>query len=177
MYKDPIIAKVIEMFEQNGPSTLSGKWHHGDLLMPEQSDLPLGYVTKDQTLMQPATTMENEHLQLMVATVIFDATDDLDASYGMVAGMSDLFELMEGRYAFDDPNPAKRYMLKPDTLLYQARNSQQIDTNMWIGVGTPVQINYGLGVGRRGPGMFSVEANMRFTVRLHLDKPGLTPGL
>lgn len=165
MYKDPIIAKIIELFEANGPTELAGKWHHGDLLMPEASDLPLGYVTKDQTLMQPATTMEDEHLQLMVCTVIYDATNDLDASYGMVAGMSGLFELMEGRN--DD------YTLKPDTLLYQARNSQQIDNNMWIGVGSPVQINYGLGVGRRGPGMFSVEATMRFTVRLHLPKPGL----
>lgn len=177
MYKDPIIAKIIELFEATGPSELSGKWHHGDLLMPDVNELPLGYVTKDQTMMQPATTMENEHLQLMVATVIYDATNDLDSSYGMVAGMSGLFELMEGRYAHDDPTPAKRYMLKPDSLLYLARNSQQIDANMWIGVGTPVQINYGLGVGRRGPGMFSVEATMRFTVRLHLDKPDLTPGL
>lgn len=165
-YKDPIIDKVIQVLNQNGPSKLHGRYINGDVLLPNKNDLPICYVTKDQVNVQPANNMEDEDLQNMVATVILDMTQDLDAAYGMVAGVSELFQMCEER----DPTT---YQLLERSLLYQLRKSQQIDNNFWIGVGTPVSINYGMGIERRGPGMFSIEATIRFTARLHLPAPGV----
>lgn len=164
LYKDPIIAKVIDMLEKNGPSKLRGRYINGDVLLPNKSDLPICYITKDQVLAQPANNMEDEHLQLLVATIILDHTQDLNQAYNMVGGVSELWQMCEERDA--------SYNLLPKTMLYNLRNSQQLDNKMWLGLGTPVQINYGMGIERRGPGIFSIEATIRFTVRLHLEAPG-----
>ncbi len=166
LYKDPIISKVISVLEDQGPSKLDGRYIHGDVLLPNKFDLPICYVTKDQVDTSPANNMEDEHQQMMVATVILDMTQDLNEAYNMVAGVSELFEMCEER----DPD---NYRLMPNSLLYVLRNSQQIDNKFWIGVGSPVRINYGMGVERRGPGIFSIEATIRFTVRLHLPQPGI----
>jgi len=164
-YKDPIIQKVIDVLNTQGPSKLRGRYTNGDVLLPNKTELPMCYVTKDQVAAQPANNMEDEHLQMMVATVILDFTQDMNAAYGMVAGVSELFQFCEERNS--------DYELLPNSLLYILRNNQQIDDKMWIGIGTPVQINYGLGIERRGPGIFSIEATIRFTVKLHLPAPGV----
>lgn len=166
IYQDPIIQKVIDMLDANGPSKLQGRYINGDVLLPNGSELPMCYICKDQVLAQPADNMEDEHLQMLVATVILDIRDDINEAYNSVAGMPELWDICEGR----DPN---NYRLREDTMLYQLRNSQQLDNKFWLGVGTPVQINYGMGVQRRGPGIFSIEAVIRFTVRLHLPMPGI----
>lgn len=163
LYQDPIIAKVISMLNAKGPSKLKGRYINGDVLLPNNSDLPLCYITKDQVLAQPANNMEDEHLQLLVATIILDIKQDLKQAYNAVQGVPELWEMCEARDA--------NYNLLPNTMLYNLRNSQTLDTKMWIGLGTPVQINYGMGIERRGPGIFSIEATIRFTVRLHLEAP------
>lgn len=164
-YKDPIIATVIAMLNASGPSELKNRYINGDVLLPNKSELPICYITKDQVLAQPANNMEDEHLQMLVATVILDITKDLNQAYNVVQGMPDLWRFCEER------DPAT-YQLKPNSLLYLLRNSQQLKEKVWIGLGTPVQINYGMGIERRGPGIFSIEATIRFTVRLHLPAPG-----
>lgn len=164
-YQDPIIKKVIEDFEPNGPSRLEGKWINGDVLLPAKSELPLAYITKENTDAFPASNMEDEHLMPLVATIVWDLTEDFDGIYNMVKSTNDLYELMEARN--DD------YTLKTDSLLYRATLNQQLDNKLWIGVGTPVRITYGLGIGRRGPGIFSLESSIRFSVRLHTPRPGL----
>jgi hypothetical protein len=164
VYEDPVIAKVIELLDANGPSKLRGKYINGDVLSPNKSELPLCYIAKDETVAQPATNMEDEHLFQLVATVIFDWTQDLNEAYDIIAGTPELYEICEGRNG--------DYTVKEDTLLYQLRKSEQLDADLWIGIGTPVQISYGLGVDRRGPGSFSVEAVIRFAVKLHIPIPG-----
>ncbi len=159
-YRDPIITKVIEFLETNGPSKLRGRYIHGDVLLPNKSELPLCYLTKDQVSVVPANNMEDEHQQAIVATIILDHTQDLNEAYDMVGGVSELWEFIEARG--DD------YQLKRDTLMFQLRLQQQVADKFWIGLGTPVTVNYGMGVERRGPGIFSIEATVRFTVRLHL---------
>jgi hypothetical protein len=168
-YRDPIIQKIIDVLEPLGPSRLVGRYVNGDVLLPNESELPMCYIAKDTTVSQPADNMEDEHLQSIVATVIYSANESLNGLYDQVAGTPELYEMMEGRT--DD------YLLKHDTLLYFATKNQQLDDKLWIGVGNQsggnnaVAVNYGLGVNRRGPNIFSVEATMRFTVRLHLPNP------
>jgi len=164
LYKDPIIQKVIDVLNEKGPSKLRNRYINGNILIPKQSELPVCYITKDTISKQPADNMEDEHLQNLVATIILDMTNDLNQIYNMVSGDSELYELCEAR-------DYETYELKPDTILSVLSSVQQIDNNFWIGLGSPVEINYGLGIERRGPGIFSVEATIRFTARLHLSVP------
>lgn len=165
-YEDPIIKKIIEVLNANGPSKLEGRYINGDVLLPNKSDLPICYITKDEVVAQPANSMEDENLHSLVATVILDFTQDIEEAYNVVAGVPELFQMCEER----DEN----YRLVETSLLYNLRNSQQIDNKLWIGVGSPVTISYGLGIERRGPNIFSVEANIRFTARLHIPAPGIS---
>lgn len=165
MYRDSVIGKVIQFFNTNGPAQLKGRYVEGDVLLPAKSDMPLCYLARDETRIVPANNMEDEHQIDLVANVIYDMTDDFNQSADLVAGVTSLYEIMEARKS--------DYTLKPDTLLYQVRLQEQVEPKFWIGVGNPVVVSYGIGVERRGPGIFSVEAVMRFTVRLHLPRAGL----
>lgn len=166
LYKDPIVQLIIDMLNENGPSKLDGRYINGDVLMPNQSELPMAYIAKDTTKMGAASNMEDEHLHSLVLTVILDMKQDLDEAYDMVAGTPELYEMVEGR---DDTT----YQLKADSLLYNLRKSQQLADKTWIGVRDTVDVNYGIGIARRGPGIFSVEATVRFTVLQHLPRPGI----
>ena len=164
MYKDPIIAKIIEALTAAELPGIKGIYN-GDVVVPAKDDVPLVYVAKDTTTISQADNMEDEHLMPMVATVLYDMTQDIGQSYDMVAGASSLYEIVEGR---DDD-----YKLKTNTIAYVLRENQVLDDKLWIAVGTPVTVTYGIGVNRRGPGMFSVEAVVRFAVRLHTPRAGL----
>lgn len=163
-YRDPIIQKIIDdVLEANGPSELSGHYINGDVLLPNKSELPLCYVTKDTVTNSPANNMETDDVQSLVAVIVYDFTQDYNDAYNIVAGSTGLMELCEARN--DD------YTLRSDSLLYLLQKNTQVANKFWIGVGTPVVINYGLGIERRGPGIFSVEATIRFNARLHLPSP------
>lgn len=164
MYKDPIIEKIITHLKAANIPRIK-EYYNGDLVVPAKSHMPLIYVAKDTTSISEADNLEDEHTMPMVATVIYDMTQDIGRSYNMVAGASGLYEIVEGRNA--------DYSLKTNTLAYVLRDKQVLDAKLWIGVGSPVAISYGIGVNRRGPGIFSVEAVVRFTVRLHTNRPGL----
>lgn len=165
-YRHPLIDLIINDFNANGPADLKNKWYHGDVLIVPKNELPCGYVTIDQTLVQPADNMTDEHILLMVVSVLYDYTADLKESQEIVKGVSGLYRLMEERDA------TTKY-LKNNSLVGRIRLGQQIDTNVWLGLGSPVQVNYGMGFERRGPGIFSVEATLRFSLRAHLPRQDL----
>jgi hypothetical protein len=156
---------VITHLDSAGPPELKGKWKQGDVLIPPLSELPMAYLAKDQTQIFPADNMEDEHLMNLVLVVLYDYTADLHESEDIVKGVSGLYKLMEGRGA--------DYKLDTTSLAYLIRLNNQIADKVWLGLGSPVQIQYGLGFGRRGPGIFSSEATMRFTLRSHLPRVDL----
>lgn len=166
-YIDPVGQKVIDFLEENGPSELKGHYKNGEVIYEAQSELPLCSMTKGRTRVTSINSMEDEHRMEMAATVILDWTQDIGASYDKIEGAARLQEFMEKR----DPNT---YRVQEDALLYQLRNEQQIANKFWIGMDEQgSEVSYGIGVQRRGPGVISVEATLRFNVVLHLPKPGL----
>jgi len=163
LYRDPITQKVIDLLDSSGPSKLKGKYINGDVLLPNESEFPMAYIARDTVLVTPASNMEDNHDISMVLTVILDIMQDLDGPHDLVQGMPELYEFCEARDG--------QFRLKNDTILYQLGKAQQLAPNLWIGVGSPLSINYGMGIERRGPGIFSVEANIRFNVKAHLPNP------
>lgn len=163
-YRDPIIETILTKLKAAQLKGIKG-YFNGDVVVPAKSDMPLVYVAKDTTQISSADTQEDQHVMPMVATVIFDITQDMGRSYDMVAGAGGLYEVVEGRN--DD------FSLKTNTLLYALRANQVLGTKLWLSVNSNITVNYGIGINRRGPGTFSVEAVVHFTVVLHTPTPNL----
>ena len=170
-YRDPIIQKIIEVLEANGPDELRGKYYNGDVMLVPKEELPVCSVAKDRTIITPADNMTDQHTINLVINVLYDYTSDLQNSFDLVAGTTGLYEIMEGRIS--DLTDEKRYQFKNTALAYILGKKIQLDTNVWIsiGQGSNISIEYGLGVNRRGPGIFSVEAVIRTPVVLHIPRP------
>lgn len=167
-YKDPIIQKLIDALEESGPTILKGKYRHGDILVPAKSELPLCTIARDRTRISQASDLEDDNDMPLVITVLYDYTSDLTNDFDVQAGLTSLWEIMEKRNA-------QNYGIEPGTIAWVLRNKQQLGNKLWLAVGPNqvLDIDYGLGVERRGPGIFSVESVVRISARVHSPRPGV----
>lgn len=162
-YKDPVIEKLLALMQQAQPKNIK-KFHNGDRLIGPKREMPYLSIAKSNTKVSPADNMEDQHIMQMTLTVVYDWTRDLNKSSELVAGANGLYELMEGR----DEN----YQLKANSILGVLRANETLGEKIWIAVGDGevAEVQYGLGVNRRGPGIFSTEAIIKFNVTLHVPK-------
>lgn len=164
-YKDPIITKLMEKLNTEGPSELRTKYIYGDVLIVPKDELPVCTIAKNNLMVLPDTNLEDLHIIPIVMNIIYDYTNDLTQDHQIVAGVNSLYKICEGRDA--------TYQLDTDSIMSVLRKYTQLDDNAWISIGQNEQtrIDYGIGQERRGAGIFSVEARIRFNVTLHLIKP------
>lgn len=166
-YRDPILQKLIDTLEAEGPSDLVGHYRQGDVIAVSKEELPVVTVTKASTRMGAASNQEDDQLMPVVINVIYDFMRDLTQSSDLEVGMTTLYGYCEGRSDTD-------YTLLPDSLAYILRKYPKLDDNLYISVGPneELSINYGMGIERRGKGIFSVEAVLRFNMRFQQNRPG-----
>lgn len=162
-YRDPVIQKVISGLQANGPEILRNSYYSGDPLRVAKSKLPAAFITKDSTTIREASNAEDQSVMPMVLNVVLDLTRDWGQAFDRVNSSDLLYEAVEARN--DD------YTLKSTSLAYQLRKNHQLDTNLWIS--GELSIEYGVGVEKRGPEIFTVEAILRFAVTHHQIRPGL----
>jgi len=167
-YKDPVIQALIDALEADGPQELKGKYHHGDVLVPAKSDLPMVTIARDRTRITQASDLEDDNDMPLVINVLYDYTQDLTNDFDVQAGITSLYRLVEER----EPS---NFRVKQGTLAWVLRNKQQLANKLWLAVGPNqvLDIDYGLGVERRGPGIFSVESVIRISARAHTARPGV----
>lgn len=168
-YKDPVIQALIDALEASGPVELKGKYYHGDVLVPAKEDLPMVTIARDRTRITQASDLEDDNFMPLVINVLYDYTRDLTNDFDVQAGVTSLYQLVEER---DTTN----FRIKEGTIAWVLRNKQQLANKLWLAVGPNevLDIDYGLGVERRGPGIFSVESVIRVTARAHTARPGVT---
>lgn len=164
-YIDPILKKIADKLELEGPVELRGKYRYGDILVPAKKDLPICTISKETTSVGKLSNSEDDTTVAIIINVIYDWTMDLNKSFDLYAGSTSLYRIIEGR--------ENDYSLKDNTILKVLRKYQQIDSNMWLAVGPNenIRITYGLGIERRGQNIFSVEADMRFNARVIIAQP------
>lgn len=163
-YRDPVIEKILDLLKEANIKGIK-KYHNGDRLIGPKREMPYLSIAKSNTKVSPASNLEDQHIIQMTLTVVYDWTKDLNQSSELVAGANGLYELMEGR----DP---VTYQLREDSVLGVLRKNETLGNKAWIAVGDGevAEVQYGLGVNRRGPGIFSTEAIIKFNVTLHLPK-------
>lgn len=167
-YKDPVIEALITVLDAEGPAELKGKYRHGDVIVPAKSDLPMVTISRDRTRITQASDLEDDNIMPLVINVLYDYTQDLTNDFDVQAGVTSLYRLVEER------DPAN-YRVLPGTIAWVLRNKQQLANKLWLAVGPneSLDIDYGLGVERRGPGIFSVESVIRISARAHTARPGV----
>lgn len=165
-YRDSIVKKLIDMLEADGPSELVNKYIYGDVLAPPKSELPIVSIAKDGLQIVSDGTMQDRHVLSIVMAVIVDWTADLNTSFDLTRGTNKLYELFEGRDS--------EYRIKANTLSYALRKNQKLDNNLFISVNdNGLNVDYGLGIEKRGSNIFSVEGIARFNLELTQKKPNL----
>lgn len=165
-YRDPIIAKLITMFEADGPAELVGHYMYGDVLAPNKNDLPVVSIARDGTQIVSDGTMQDRVIHSFTMAVIYDWTQDLDQSFDLVRGSTALYRLFQ---EMDDNNT-----IKTGTLTYALRKNQNLGDNLFISINdSGVLVDYGLGFGKRGDSIYSVEGIVRFNVESCQQKANL----
>jgi hypothetical protein len=167
-YRDPIFQKLIDLLEAEGPEELVGHYVQGDVLRPAKESLPLVTVGKSTTRVGAASNMEDDQLMAVQLNIIYDYMQDLEQSSDLEVGLTSLYGMCEGR---DETT----YELSENTIMYVLRKHPKLDNDLYISVGPneEVQIEYGMGIQRRGPGIFSVEAIIKFNLRFQQLRPGV----
>lgn len=165
-YKDPIIKALITMLESDGPSELVGHYYYGDILAPPKSVLPAVSIARDSTRIMSDGTMQDKNFHSFILAIIYDWTQDLNQSFDLSRGTTGLYRLIEER------NPD--YSLKAGSIAYALRKNQKLGSNLFISINDDgLDIDYGLGIEKRGSNIFSVEGIIRFNVESTQQKPNL----
>lgn len=160
-YKDPISELLISNFRSEGLASIK-EYYNGDVYTVPREDLPVLYVVKDATRIAPADNRNDETRTAYVIGVIYNYTEDIDTSSELVAGVNSLYEIVEGR----DENTLD---LKTNSLAYILRKHLTLADDTWvdIGAGAALEIDYGIGIEKRGRGIYSLEAMIRCVVVHH----------
>lgn len=158
-YKDPIIDRIIQKLKDEGPSDIK-TFYYGDVTLPPRRELPICAVIKNTTTTMPASNTEDDHKMGIVINVLVDYAKDFNNNFDLVAGTTQLYDMVEGR---DD-----NMDLKVGTIMRVLRKYGRLDDNLFLAVGPneAIEVTYGLGIERRGKGIYSLEAIIRFNARL-----------
>lgn len=165
-YRDPILKALIDMLEAEAPAELRGHYIYGDVSVPPKSALPVVSVARDGTTVISDGTMQDRHVTAIVMAIIVDYTSDFNQSFDLSKGTTKLYELIEKR----DANLA----VSQGSVIYALRKNQKLADNLFISINdNGLLVDYGLGIEKRGEGIFSVEGILRFNIESTQQKPNL----
>lgn len=159
MYHDPILRKILDLMNTDGPKALRGRWSIGDSLAIPKNILPHGFIAYDSENVfdiAGGTLRDNANVVISVAV---DMTRELQVP----TDRSDAHEQVVEFMAKKDPNT---FLFDTNSIIGALRSHQELDSehNIWIEVGTETSIEYGVGLEKRGPGIVTAEAVLRFQV-------------
>lgn len=164
VYRDPILSKIIEKLNAEGPVDLKNRYYQGDIIMPAKSIMPFCSVAIDTQAINSADSIEDLNAIPIVLTVVVETTKDIK-SFDLATGSTKLYELIAARNEAD-------YSLRKDCIAYVLRKYAQLDNKLFNSINdAPLTADFGIGVGRRGPGIFSIEGSVRTTVVAYTKTP------
>lgn len=166
-YQDPVLAKIRDVLNAFGPQTLKNRYGFGDPLVVNQSELPMAFISYDTQEIGDFTSAELQSAMHIVINVVYDLKRDFGQGLSNVESHMSIVDFLSGR------NPD--YSLKTDSIIGALRAHQDLDTKLWIDVGTLSEVDYGVGLEKRGPGIYTAEGVLRFTVINHQIRPDLAP--
>ena len=165
IYRDPLMAKLVQILNAEGPAQLKNKYYYGDPIVVPERMLPACFINFDWQRIHDADNAHLESIISVVFNVVWDTKRDMNQQLDNIEGHMSVVRMIAGRG--DD------YALLPDSIIGVLRKHQDLDTNLWIDVGTDTEADWGVGIGKRGPGIYTAEGILRTQLRHHQLKPEL----
>jgi hypothetical protein len=157
MYQDPVLRTYIDLIKAN--TQVFKAFYEGEPVSIPASNFPCIMISKRETRVGALTNAEDEHAIGISITIIADVRKDLSTDENIakvVAGVSSLYDLMEGRNA--------DLTLKSSSLLGILRSNPLVDSahGLRTDLGTVTRVDYGQTLRDRAPEEWSIEARVDF---------------
>ncbi|MET3349040.1 UNVERIFIED_ORG: hypothetical protein ABID57_000709 [Arthrobacter sp. UYEF1] len=162
-YKDPIITRLITLFNAEGPTTLRNRYYYGDPLQVNEAALPAVFISKDMTQVSGASLAETQRAQRYVINVVYDLKRDFGKAFNDIAAANSIYDLIEGCNV--------DYTLKSTSLAAILLKHQQLGTELWINLNTDLELDYGTTINKRGEGIFTAEGVLKLSIVHHQVRP------
>lgn len=163
LYRDPILDLLKTVLNDEGPAALKGRYYVGDPLIIGKAKMPAVFITRDKTRVNNDDVQDDMHIMPVVLNVVQDLTKDFNQAFDNLSSANTLYEWVEARNA--------DMTLRSDSLLYVLRAHQEFANNLWINQAGGVEANYGVGIQKRGQGIYSVEAVIKLEIDLLQAQP------
>lgn len=170
IYRDPVITRLIEILEAEGPADMKGKWYYGNLyILPQnQNVLPCGWISQ---ISDNATPDDTNSRDRSVKTYQINISVEMKRDWGKSSkAVETHMRLQRYLYGMDE-----NYDWLPDSIMYLLRKHEVLDgqNRLYIDIGSTTQGSIQPGVEARGVGIFTYEGMVQFTVRHNQIRPGL----
>lgn len=170
-YRDPIIEAIIDHLDKNASKDIK-TYYHGDVLLLKKSELPAISVAIDGTRVTTDSTGDDKSTVPIVISVITAINDNQARDFDVMAGTTALYEIVTGRnkdFTYRKDSLVKLLRQKVDLAHTTDENGSQI--SVFLGIeDQPLEVEFGIGVERRGEGIFSTEAAIRTTAFIYTPK-------
>lgn len=164
-YVDPILQKIKEILDKEGPVALRGRYGFGDPVIINKSQLakPLAFLSYgDDYEVHDSAGGEIETNATVNVCVVVDMTKDFGQGMNARSHL-ELVELVAGRN--------KDMTLKRNSVLGALRANEDPGERLWIDAGTQTTIEFD--ATPRDKGLVTAEAVVRFTVKHSQFRPDL----
>lgn len=159
------MVKLVNLLNAEGPSELKNRYYYGDPIVVPERVLPACFINFDR---QNVATADNAHLETkisLVFNIVWDMKRDMNQQLDNIESHMSLVRIIAGR---DD-----NYNFLPDSIISVLRKHQDLDTNLWIDVDQATEVDWGVGIAKRGPGIYTAEGVLRTQITHHQLKPEL----
>lgn len=158
-YEDPILRRVKELLNTHGPKELRGRWSIGDSLNLPANSLPHGFITYD------AVEINNDSNMVMQGknSIVVSVAVDMKREFNSPTDRADSHEQVVAFIAARDDDLS----FADDSIIGCLLKYQDLDMtrNLWINTdGAIAEVDYGVGLEKRGPGIMTAEGLVRFQI-------------
>ena len=175
-YSDPILQKIIDLLKNNMKKGYVKTWYQGDILLVPKTMLPAVSVSIDENNIIADSNLWDKSVIPIVISILVDHTDAAGLqNFDLSAGQLKLYEMTAGRIAASkDPLETLDFMEGTMAHILLDRSKQDLGNGVYLNIeNNTFGFDYGIGVERRGAGIFSVEASCR--VNVTVDTPAINP--
>lgn len=167
IYRDPILTLIRDRFNAEGPKELKDRYFFGDTLLVNARELPCVFMSIDVERLTNASNAEVESNIPIALNVVYDLRRDFQQSIENVNAHMSVVNFLIGRNA--------DYTIRKDSLAGVLWNHPQLAAKLWVNLDQPMEADFGIGIEKRGPGIFTTEGVLKFTVKHHQLTPEFQP--
>lgn len=160
-YEDPILHELKSLLDRKGPKELRGRWSVGDSINVPVSSLPRGFISYDGMVVKDDTDFTVVIENRVIISVAVDMKKEVIKPVERAGSHEQIIEIMAGR----DPETCK-YL--EDSIAGCLIKNEDLDLRrgLHINVGNEeMEMDFGMGIEKRGPGVMTAEGVLKFTVR------------